>query len=437
MTIKKLFATLFVSALLAVGCGDTNNVTNNYTTEITMTPDGGAGTATTNNYYNTSLDGGATTVTNNTTNNYGVALDGGTTINVNVNVAVAGAASDGGAAQSTDSQPQTVSPTTPSAPANPDIAMLAMKGGEKMLDTANGIFAWVAADGALTKFNSLTGTVTQLNTPQPGSSENFRYFDKVLALAVDVSGSVFWIYQHDYTQDSKSFAKIVVQRDQDTSTPVDSKTIDVSTHYPLGASIATSGYALGYVGAILPLDNSNNYEFGWYDLANGGTYAKGAAATAKYSGTVALSNLRIHSNIVGFKMRDQYITVSLSNPTSTTNNDVIYTAAADFGGTSVLYLRAYMGKFWVNKNDTTNPYIGSQFDQGSLSNLNCTRCVALGANASVAVWTVNNGLHYQVADRQSQFIPGVNEFALSNTGMKLYYFGFDRVGGEWLFSRDL
>lgn len=61
---KKLFAALFASALLVAGCGDTNNITNNYTTEI-VAPDGGAGNTVVNN----------TTVT--TINNYGGSLDGG------------------------------------------------------------------------------------------------------------------------------------------------------------------------------------------------------------------------------------------------------------------------------------------------------------------------------------------------------------------------
>jgi hypothetical protein len=424
---KNLFSILALTATVVflcslVGCGETTNVVNNY-----YTTDAGATVVnnTTNNYPAATPDGGSTTTVNVTNNYYGTEPDGGTTININVSLP-SPAPIDGG----------TVSTPVPT-PAKADIAMVAMKGGEKMLDGANGVFAWVAADGALVKFNTSTGTLTELNTPQMGSSDSFRYFDRVLALAVDVSGSVFWIYRHDYSQDSKPFAKVVVQRDKDTGTPMDSRIIDVSSGYPLAASIATSGQALGYVGAILPMDDYNSYTFAWFDLANGGTYAKGATATAPYDQTAALSGLRIHGGTAGFKMRDEYITVNLTGTGNATDTSEIYSLAVDFSGTSLIVLRAYMGEYWVNKNDSSNPMIGSQYEHGRLSNLTCTRCVALASMGNVAAWSVNGGLHYQVADNEPQFIPGVNEFVLGVTGMKLYYIGFDNAGEQWLYSRDL
>ena len=65
---KKIIGPTFVVLILValVGCGDTNNITNNYTTEEAVSPDGGVGTTintanTTviNNYYGYGLDGGA------------------------------------------------------------------------------------------------------------------------------------------------------------------------------------------------------------------------------------------------------------------------------------------------------------------------------------------------------------------------------------------
>ncbi len=411
---KNIIASLVLAVSFA-GCGGAEDV-------VQPAKDNGQPTIIINNYI-TAPDGGVgTTVNNNTTNTttinnyYAASMDGGTA-----------PAIDGGSVVVTDAQPQIV--PTPSVPAKEDIALLELKGGERMFDGSNGKFAWVQADGALLAFDSFTGIVRQINKPTAGSVDSLKFYDAVLALAVNTDGKVAWVYQNNDTRDISSI--IVMYEDMQINSRSFSRAGVQST---LSASIAVGQFMIGY---IVPQDEYNNFYIGWYDLFTGNTAIKPQTAVADYSGTPAISNLRLHGNTFGFMVRSQFVEFDLDNAANNATIGLVYVLRTDFNSRNMLALGGYMGSYWLylaNMDGTQSVSL----DSGYISDLTCTRCIALSASGDIAVWSVNGGLRYQqlnVAGSTPQYIPSVNEFVLGDT--RLYYIGTDSAGKFRLYSHDL
>jgi hypothetical protein len=406
-----LFVTI-ASALLIVGCGDTTNVVNNY---YEQAADGGTGNTTVNNTTSST----SSTVTN---NYFGGSLDGGTANAVDT---IPAFAMDTGST-AIDTQPQTPPISLPAASIKPDTAILDLVGGERLLDGTGSQFAWVSAKGELLTYDLFTRTQRQLNSPMSAGS---NFYDAIISLAMDTwTGKVAWV-RKEYKSNNTVCMHIMV----DTTEIENGCFLPSSSYVTIVGAVAFSNRNLVWT---ISTDADGRAKTFWYNVLTSDVTAKTQVAIE--DNDYPVSNLRIVISTLGYMAHGQYMTWELGKDTTAPSSKVglTYIQSVDFSSASMLMMGGYMGDFWVGLTDR-NGNSSRPLDSAGNSARNCTRCTYLGYDDSIAIWSVEGGIRYQllkVDGSKPQFIAGASEFVPAGTN--IYYIGPDMQGKQHLYSRD-